>query len=149
MPVGTVKPLADFRPRQGRCKPCQNAYMRRYRKTRRAKMVRQSMGRFLIEVCRTDSLHCVEAVVACMTARFGGVEGFCRAWGEDMGAAKPGSRARLDSYRAIIHIAELLEPAQPSNDVSRLTDAELDAEIDGLLTAKLESEGWTRPEGFG
>jgi hypothetical protein len=103
------------------------------------------MREFRAEVRRADSLHRVEAVVTYMTARFGGVAGFCRAWDEDTDAAKPGSRARLDSYWAIMHMIEVLEPTRPSNDLSQVSDEELAAKLDRHLTAKLESEGWTRP----
>jgi hypothetical protein len=144
----------EFRSRQARCNTCHNAYMREYRKALRAKMDRQSIKEFLTEVRRAKSLCQVEGVVAGMTALFGGVEGFCRAWSEDMDAAEPGSRARLNSFVAIAQMARLLEPTRssddPSEDIFRTTEAELAAEIEAelhrVLTAMLESEGWTRPE---
>jgi hypothetical protein len=115
--------------------------MKLYRRARRRKVVRQATGLFTTEILRNDSLKQVEAVVNCMIARFGGVDLFCRAWADDMRAAKPGSRARLNTYLALAHMRELLDAANPPKDVRVMTDEELKQEMHQIIADFIASYG--------
>jgi hypothetical protein len=132
---GTAQPVEHFRyrkrgspARQGICRRCYNERMRWYRRARRSK----NFARFAAQLRQARSLGQVSGLVAGMAARLGGVDGLCRAWVESIRAAKPGSRTTINAFLAIVHILQVVEASRPSNDVSRLSDEELDRELHGL-----------------
>jgi hypothetical protein len=111
--------------------------MRCYRRARRSKTV----GRFAAQLRRAGSLRRVEAVVAGMAARFGGVDALCSAWKAQIDAAVPGSPACLRTFLALARMAQLVEPVRQPPDLSQLTDEELEEELARLLSKALEDQG--------
>ena len=108
---------------------CYNRYMRTYSQARRSRTLRQ----FTAQLRRENSLQRALALVAGMTLRFGGVDGLCRAWSRHLDAAEPGSRTALNTFLAIVRMAELMEAIRQPDDVSKLTDEEIDGELQRLL----------------
>jgi len=123
--------------REGRCRNCRARYMRGYRKARRTRTVRH----FVSEVRRAESLQRVIGLCATMFNKFGGVEGFVRAWRENIDAAVPGSPACLRTFLALARMAQLVEPVRQPPDLSQLTDEELEEELARLLSKALEDQG--------
>jgi hypothetical protein len=138
---GRVLPLELFRlrkrggtARQGCCRECYNAYMRARRKASRSKV----LSHFASQLRKAESLSPMLGLVTGMTARFGGVNGLCKAWAKHIESAKPGSRAFSSSMLAIVNMAELLETARQSSNPAFMTDTELDQELTELLSRGLQ-----------
>lgn len=115
--------------RQGCCRECYNGRMRAYRLTRRSKAIRG----FASQVLRATGPQAISRLCAAMFRRFGGTEGFCRAWMAHLDAAPAGSREALTALSAILRLMETADAQKPPADYSGLTDAELDQELQRLL----------------
>lgn len=116
--------------RQGRCRQCYNRYMREYRGAKRSK----TLARFAADLRRENDWQKVEALCGGMFRRFGGVDGFSRAWAEEIQNAQrtaPGSKRVFDSFFAVLHLAEVCDAQRHDNsDIPGMTDEELRAEYD-------------------
>jgi hypothetical protein len=112
--------------------------MRDYRQARRSKTV----AKFAAQVLRADSLGRVSALIAGTAAHLGGFDALCREWASHIrGASGAGA---LRAFASIGHIIGLMEASQPPGDVSRLSDEEIQAELEGAARRLIE-----RPEVFG
>ena len=82
--------------RKGRCRECDAAYMRAYRRRRRA----QQLGNFVLQLRREPNAARAAALASAMTFRFGGVDALAEAWKDEFdaaAAARPGSRFVLST----------------------------------------------------
>lgn len=92
----------------------------------------------LLKHARANRLACphVAEIAIGMVQKFGGVEGLCNEWFEQIQLAKDGSKGRLDQYMVV---AKLIQASSEEADrqVNTLTDAELQAEVVLLLDKML------------
>jgi hypothetical protein len=100
--------------------------MREYRFARRAKTI----AGFAARVRREKSVDGVSRLCGEMFRRFGGPVGFASVWKTHLDAATPGSGMALRSLAALFRLGEMADAKQQPEDLSRLTDAELERDID-------------------
>jgi len=141
---GLECPIDQFRLRRrgsdartGRCKRCDAVYMQAYRRRRRDEM----LGQFAVQLRQQRSPHRATALAGAMTLRFGGVDGFARAWKDQLDAAAaagPGSKFVLDSLRAITRLIEVCSRQEP--DYSEWSDEDLETELRALLASIADDE---------
>ncbi len=118
--------------RKGRCRACDAAYMRAYRRRRQAKR----LDRFAGELAREKSLNRAAALCGRMMSDFGGVDRFAKLWKahiDHAASVQPGSACVLRACGAVVKLIEVAGRQKP--DYSTWTDADL-AEFERLLAGR-------------
>ena len=72
------------------------------------------------------SVPSVESLCAELFKKFDGVQGLATEWKADHDAAKPGSKTRLDNYRAMVRLAEIAATSRKDElDTATVSEDEL------------------------
>jgi hypothetical protein len=97
---------------------------------------------FAARLKRAEGLE--QIAVRGTVAQLGGMKAACGLWADYIRQASPSAALRALNL-VVFRLNELAPANERPPDVSRLADEELDAEIERLIAARLEAEGWTRP----
>ena len=131
-------PIAEFRletkepvKRSARCRSCHNQAERIRRARLRGRLTRKDMAGLLTKLRNESDNARVVALCDQMTRRFGGVEGFVRAWEACLARdLQKGGSPAFRHLAAVIRLAQFCEQTKPAPE--SMTEEELEAAIRSL-----------------
>ena len=145
-----VQPLDEFRrryrnrpERMNDCVSCHNDYERVRQRNARLKGRDKTIGHFAVQLKNTTDQNRVLLLCHEMFARYGGVEGFAKAWAQQSRRAmqsRPGSTPALNFFIGVANLAKHIKDIRPA--VKELDDANLEDELTVAVTRLIQS----RPE---
>jgi len=132
------RPLSEFRletrqpaKRSARCRICHNQAERIRRARLRGRLTRKDMAGLLSKLRAESGNARVVALCDQMTRRFGGVNGFVRAWEACLARdLQKGGNAAFRHLAAVIRLAQYCEQTKPSPQ--SMTEEELELAIQSL-----------------
>ena len=142
-----VLPLAEFRlqhrgesRRMNDCNFCHNRYERVRRHNLRLKGRDKTIARFATQLRLAPDANRMLLLCRQMFQRYGGVEGFAKAWAQQARRARPGSKQALNFFVGVASLTKHIKDTRPP--VKELDDANLGDEL-AMAVARLVQD---RPE---
>ena len=127
----SVKPITEFRRRSRngqkrlkRCRDCHNRAERKRRAAKRAETEQRSVAKYLTQLRNEDSNERLERLVSVMFQRFGGMQGFLKAWDSyhQLAVAK-GGYAAFRCFESIFRLVQYCEESRP--DPGQMSEEEV------------------------
>lgn len=133
---GDIKKLSDFSPSDhgaGLSTVCDECRAKR-KLSRKSQKIKDRKSRRLEEFARQISrrnlgLPRLGELAVGMIRQFGGIESFCAEWFRNIEAAEPGSKTRLDQYKAVGTLVKHANEQLTPTALDDLDDDELQEEL--------------------
>ena len=142
-----VRPSSEFRrrfrtgqARLGQCRACHNVAERLRRAQRRRAWRDQRVAAFVTQLKNARSDNHVRLLCNLMVYRCGGLQGFTRAWQEQVAQVhrdQPGSKKSLDFFQAVARMIAFSDSMRPK--VTELPDEDLRRELEAETLRLIEA----------